>query len=61
MEVYVDDIIVKSRTDVDRSHDLRKMFDILWAFSIKLNPRNVCLEYDRANFWVHDQQSWDQS
>ena len=39
MEVYVDDMIVKSKTDDDRSHYLRKTFDILGAFSIKLNPK----------------------
>ena len=32
-------MIVKSRTDVDHNHDLRKTFDILRAFSIKLNPK----------------------
>ena len=39
MEVYVDDMIVKSRTDVDHNHDLRKTFNMLRAFSMKLNPK----------------------
>ena len=38
MEVYVKDMIVISRIDVDRNHDLRKTFDILWAFNMKLDP-----------------------
>ena len=39
MEVYVDDMIIRSKTEGDHSDDLWKMFDILWAFSIKLNPK----------------------
>jgi len=39
MEVYVDDMIVKSKADVDHDHDLRKTFDIFLAFSMKLNPK----------------------
>jgi len=42
MEVYVDEMIVKSKTDVDHSHNLRKMFNIIQAFSMKLNP-NKCM------------------
>ena len=42
MEVYVDDIIVKSKIDGDHGQDLRKTFGILWAFSVKLNP-NKCV------------------
>ena len=37
IEVHVDEMIVKSRKDVDHSHNLGKMFDILWAFRMKLN------------------------
>ena len=40
MEVYIDDMIVKSKTDVDPRNNLRKTFDILRAFSMKLNPKN---------------------
>jgi len=50
MEVYVDDMLVKSKTDGDHGHDLRKMFDILRSFSIKLNPRSAYLWYGRTNF-----------
>jgi len=39
MEVYVDDMIVKSKINGDHGHDLRKTFDILRAFSMKLNPK----------------------
>jgi len=39
MEVYVDNMIVKSKTGGDHGHDLRKTFDILRAFAMKLNPK----------------------
>ena len=42
MEVYVDDMIVKSKTEDDHGDYLRKTFDILRAFSMKLNP-NKCV------------------
>jgi len=39
MEVYFDDMIVKSKTNGDHVYDLMKMFDILRAFTMKLNPK----------------------
>ena len=39
MEVYVDDMIMKSKAAGDHSRDLQKTFDILRAFNIKLNPK----------------------
>jgi len=39
MEVCVDDMIAKSKTDGDHDHDLRKTFDVLRAFAMKLNPK----------------------
>jgi len=39
MKVYVDNKIVKGKTDGDHGHDLRKAFDIVRAFSLRLNPK----------------------
>ena len=39
IEVYIDDMIVKSKRDTDHNCDLRQTFEILWAFSMKLNPK----------------------
>jgi len=39
MEVHVDDMIVKSKNKGDHGGDMRKTFDILRAFSMKLNPK----------------------
>ena len=50
MEVYVDDTNVKSKSDVDHDHDLRKTFDILWAFSMKLNPKKCVFGVQLGKF-----------
>ena len=39
MEVYVDDMIVKSMLDAEHEQDLRKTFDILITYGMKLNPK----------------------
>jgi len=39
MELYVDDMIVKSKVEEDHSYDLQKKFEILRAFNIKLNSK----------------------
>jgi len=39
MEVYVDDMIVKSKLEGDHNRDLQKTFEILRAFNMKLNPK----------------------
>lgn len=41
IEVYVDDSIVKSTTDLDHIADLRETFETLKRY--KMNPRNVYL------------------
>ena len=38
MEVYVDDMIVKSKKAVDHMTDLRETFDRLCYYNMKLNP-----------------------
>ena len=38
VEVYVDDVIIKSRTQIDHVHDLRNSFEILRKYNLKLNP-----------------------
>ena len=50
MEVYVDAMIVKSKTDVYHIHNLRKIFDILRAFSMKLNPKKCVFEVRSGQF-----------
>nr|XP_027067612.1 uncharacterized protein LOC113693248 [Coffea arabica] len=38
MEVYVDDIIIKTKKAEDHLIDLRKLFERLWKYNLKLNP-----------------------
>ena len=38
MEVYIDDIVVKSKKAEDHLRDLKEAFDILDAYNMKLNP-----------------------
>ena len=38
MEVYVDDMLVKSNNEVDHLDDLRETFDTLHKYKMKLNP-----------------------
>ena len=41
VQVYVDDMLVKSLHEVDHLDDLRETFDTLRSFNMKLNP-NKC-------------------
>lgn len=38
IEFYVDDVIIKSRKSLDHLKDLRKFFDRLRRYDLKLNP-----------------------
>ena len=38
MDVYLDDMLVKSRQSSDHTRDLAKMFNILRRYGMKLNP-----------------------
>ena len=43
MEVYVDDMIVKSLKEADHLRDLKNTFDILRRYKLKLNNERECL------------------
>ena len=38
VQVYMDDMLVKSRREEDHLEDLRETFDILRSYNMKLNP-----------------------
>ena len=38
MEVYMDDMLVKSKMVWNHTEHLKQMFNILWKYQIKLNP-----------------------
>ncbi|KAL0446191.1 UNVERIFIED_CONTAM: Retrovirus-related Pol polyprotein from transposon gypsy [Sesamum latifolium] len=52
MEVYIDDMLVKSKRKEDHTQDLQACFGILQRFGMKLKPA-------KCTFGVHGGSSWD--
>lgn len=42
MEVYVNDTIAESKAEEDHLADLRKIFEQLQKYDLKLNPNRLC-------------------
>ena len=38
VQVYIDDMLVKSKWEDDHLNDLQETFDTLWSYNMKLNP-----------------------
>ena len=51
VEVYVDDMIAKSRTHQDHLAELRKLFKRLIKFRLRLNPNKCVFGEDSRNSW----------
>ena len=52
MEVYVDDMLVKSKIEGNHIEHLNQMFNILQMYWMKLNPLKCALRLGRASFWA---------
>ena len=52
VEVYVDDIVIKSTKGEDLLADLAETFQILRAYNIKLNPEKCVLECPLESYSV---------
>ena len=50
IQVYVDDMLVKSRREDDHLEDLKETFDILRSYNMKLNPSKCAFEVIAGNF-----------
>ncbi|XP_024023768.1 uncharacterized protein LOC112092269 [Morus notabilis] len=50
MNVYVDDILLKSKKIEDHVEDLRRMFGVLRAYKMKLNPRKCAFGVASGKF-----------
>ena len=50
VQVYVDDMLVKSQREEDHLEDLRETFDILRSYNMKLNPRKCVFEMMAGKF-----------
>ena len=43
MEVYIDDMLVKSKERPDHAEHSLEAFELLWAYDMKLNPSKCTL------------------
>lgn len=50
VEAYVDDMVVKSRTEEDHLADLQELFDTLAKYSLKLNPEKCSFGVQAGKF-----------
>ena len=50
MEVYVDDMLVKSKKDDDHLADLKETFQTLRRYNMKLNPAKCVFESPPVSF-----------
>ena len=50
MEVYVDDMLVKSKRDIDHVAHLSEMFEILRKYRMKLNPQKCVFGVESGKF-----------
>ena len=50
VQVYVDDMLVKSRREEDHLEDLRETFDTLRSYNMKLNPRKCAFGVTAGKF-----------
>ena len=50
VQVYVDDILVKSQREYDHLEDLKKTFDILRSYNMKLNPSKCAFGVTAGKF-----------
>ena len=50
MEVYIDDMLVKSKWRSDHVTHLQKSFDLLRAYAMKLNPSKCAFEVSVSRF-----------
>ena len=50
VQVYVDDMLVKSRREENHLEDLGETFDTLRSYNMKLNPRKCAFEVTAGKF-----------
>ena len=50
VQVYVDDMLVKSQREEDQLEDLKEIFDTLRSYNMKLNPRKCAFRVTAGKF-----------
>ena len=52
VEVYIDDMLVKSKKEDRHLYNLREKFETIRLYDVKLIPANACSESRREHFWA---------
>ena len=52
VQVYIDDMLVKSRREEDHLDDLKETFDTLYSYNMKLNPSKCAFGVTVGKFLV---------
>ena len=50
MEVYIDDMLIKSKERSDHTNHLQQAFDLLRTYGMKLNPAKCASEVSAGRF-----------
>ena len=50
MEVYIDDMLIKSKERPDHANHLQQVFDLLRTYDMKLNPTKCAFEVSAGQF-----------
>ena len=50
MEVYIDDMLIKSKERSDHTMHLQQVFDLLKTYGVKLNPANCAFGVSASRF-----------
>ena len=50
MEVYIDDMLIKSKEQPDHATHLQQVFDLLRTYGMKLNPAKCALGVNAGRF-----------
>jgi len=53
VEVYIEDMLIKSKEEEDHLDDLKKMLNTLRQYSMKLNP-SKCAFGISSGLWCHE-------
>ena len=52
IDIYIDDIVVKSKVESKHVNDLGNIFDILRRYKLRLNASKCLLVLDRGSSWA---------
>ena len=52
VQVYIDDMLVKSRREEDHLDDFKETFDTLYSYNMKLNPSKCAFGVTAGKFLV---------